>query len=814
MVNNSGSATVSINPQFLGFLQQMAGLLPQQLQDTLAALIGSPSQQIATNQVINQAAGGLGNFMSLLASGGLSNVTALTEALQQSGIINANQSASVAQAITLATGVATSASSDRCTRDMITMVTSIQGATTGVTAGGPTGDLSALWPLVMLDASGKPGVSILSGNNKFHGNYIQCGTVQHDYPIQQGFKGTICRSYMTFAIGPISFGANPLAPALEWDFCLPDSCTTEGLNGAMATLGISAGWQCTEDLDITEDTPAMVACFVLAMFGVMAVLGTFMEVFVTSSTPRAASYETSKAGAVITRPNKDGHDNKGYDAGLPNGNGIDTGKVNMKWEGIGQSQSMKVIPQEDGTFVPVDTMPSNGGQAVGKEQAPAKKNEEAHLSTFQRVLLAFSLPRNTGQIMSVKAGRGNIGCLHGIRVMSLGWVILGHVLSSLLNGAMVNKFDMYAELQSLSFQLVNNATLAVDTFFFMSGFLVAYLFLKHSAPKGFVEGKTMVLYYVHRYLRLTPSMMIWIMIQATIVTYIGEGRPAWKEFQGAPPCRETWWHNLLYINSVTDKGLNCVGQTWYLANDMIYYILAPLALIPWVFKNKTFHLVGFFSALSLLAIHVSTSMWQEIGNDVNGDMFRNQPEYMDKIYFKPWTRSGPYAIGLVFGYIYYHTKGKLNMSKCMVGLCWIVAIAGSLTLCLVTHDENKNLMTDPTGWSRTGRAIFETFSRPLWAVIVGWVVLACATGNGGFINSILSWQGWLPLSRLSYSAYLTHLTLIGFELGGLEAPMIFTWTIVIYQFLAYYVLSYGVGFLLTAFVEWPLQGLEKILISK
>ena len=49
----------------------------------------------------------------------------------------------------------------------------------------------------------------------------------------------------------------------------------------------------------------------------------------------------------------------------------------------------------------------------------------------------------------------------------------------------------------------------------------------------------------------------------------------------------------------------------------------------------------------------------------------------------------------------------------------------------------------------------------------------------GFINSILSWNGWLPLSRLSFGAYLTHMTVMNFEIFGKEYNTIYTTDILV-----------------------------------
>lgn len=52
--------------------------------------------------------------------------------------------------------------------------------------------------------------------------------------------------------------------------------------------------------------------------------------------------------------------------------------------------------------------------------------------------------------------------------------------------------------------------------------------------------------------------------------------------------------------------------------------------------------------------------------------------------------------------------------------------------------------------------------RIIWAIGLGYIILACVTSNGGIVNSILSWPVWLPLSRLSYCLYLFHTVVILF----------------------------------------------------
>ena len=49
-------------------------------------------------------------------------------------------------------------------------------------------------------------------------------------------------------------------------------------------------------------------------------------------------------------------------------------------------------------------------------------------SALTRALLAFSLPANTRKILGVSDVTDSVRCLHGIRVLSIFWVIVGHTL--------------------------------------------------------------------------------------------------------------------------------------------------------------------------------------------------------------------------------------------------------------------------------------------------------------------------------------------------------------------------------------------------
>ena len=117
---------------------------------------------------------------------------------------------------------------------------------------------------------------------------------------------------------------------------------------------------------------------------------------------------------------------------------------------------------------------------------------------------AFSLFQTIPTLLATKQGPSVITCLNGLRVISMAWVILGHSFS--FHGRNVDNLSvMESVISRFSFQAVENAFFCVDSFFFLSRVLVAYLSLREM---GRLDGHFPFFhFYVHRYLRLTLTLV-------------------------------------------------------------------------------------------------------------------------------------------------------------------------------------------------------------------------------------------------------------------------------------------------------------------
>lgn len=107
--------------------------------------------------------------------------------------------------------------------------------------------------------------------------------------------------------------------------------------------------------------------------------------------------------------------------------------------------------------------------------------------------------------------------------------------------------------------LLYHGDIIVDTFFTLSGILVAYGVLKQY-EKRFVNPLIVV---VLRYIRLTPVYAFVVFYYSTVFNFTGSG-PMWKMIvtQQNQACRQNWYLNLLYLN-------NYVGEENMVSSDLI-----------------------------------------------------------------------------------------------------------------------------------------------------------------------------------------------------------------------------------------------------
>ncbi|KAK0089273.1 hypothetical protein PV325_008213 [Microctonus aethiopoides] len=136
-----------------------------------------------------------------------------------------------------------------------------------------------------------------------------------------------------------------------------------------------------------------------------------------------------------------------------------------------------------------------------------------------RCLLAFSPIVNGSKIISTDpAARDSLTCLHGLRVLSLGWVVM-----RTFSNDIILSFNEFVRLTP------------------------AYLFVLGMNELAIKDAQARTVF------------------SPVIIDHV--------------TCEKFWWRNALYINSLYPRSEMCMMWSWYMANDTQFYVLGILLLL-------------------------------------------------------------------------------------------------------------------------------------------------------------------------------------------------------------------------------------------
>lgn len=416
----------------------------------------------------------------------------------------------------------------------------------------------------------------------------------------------------------------------------------------------------------------------------------------------------------------------------------------------------------------------------------------------------------------------NLEVLNGVRVLSMFWVIFGHTFDYFNVSPISNIQDMPDYIKNNYWlQTFAAGTFSIDVFFFMSGFLCA---LTMTAQFKHIEGtsnlvKAVFVSYAHRYIRLLPLYLLAILITIAIVPYtFSEGPLAvFNEWQ-KDICIEKWWHNMLYIQNFTKIGEGCLIWSWYLANDMQFFLITPLLIILY-HKNKSlcFYVIAGICALSVLAQILV--VWHY---DLSVSYFYPaKGELFEDYYVKPYCRINAYLLGIIMAWAYFSWKKPEEQESTINVLTkkwvenptvkYVVMLIGiAITYAGVVFQYVFNHYSDSlTTWHNV---VFIIVSRPLFVIGLLLVIYPAMLGKEKIISAILGAPFWNALAKLTYGAYLFHVIITIAEKSGEYHSSYFTIMRVIFFGIHVWVLSYLLSIVLTLFVELPVNRIDKVFL--
>ena len=402
----------------------------------------------------------------------------------------------------------------------------------------------------------------------------------------------------------------------------------------------------------------------------------------------------------------------------------------------------------------------------------------------------------------------------GVRTLAMLFVVYGHTLYfPATNVGDSNIHGILTFLGSYPGIGVYPAVLAVDVFFFLSGFLFMHLYMKRvvkeheqklkdlspseEPPRMMPLGPLMTLkMYLHRWLRMTPCVMAVLAVATYLMKFVPSG-PLESSYMNSPyfeVCKKYWWHQLLYMTNLggihhEDWNL-CVGWFWYMSCDMQMFIVGPILAAAFVLFEPVFYV------LVLAGIAGSAA-----GGAYN-HVFTNQLEYV-----KTWYRAAPYVYGF-FAAVLVRKQFVRDIVRKPV-LRFVIYVLGtgfmvsSINLIWLIHkkDNDTRLVTFGHGW------VFSCWGLGLLLFTVPW-----ACGHGGVVpNKILSHNAFAIMSKLTFTAYLIHPVVISIIVASQAHVPDWSQLTYYYHFGGYTVWAFVAATALWIVIEFPFAQMNNAL---
>lgn len=423
------------------------------------------------------------------------------------------------------------------------------------------------------------------------------------------------------------------------------------------------------------------------------------------------------------------------------------------------------------------------------------------------------LESETSDDQQVEAGDKNdeklefvdLKALEGIKVISMCYVITGHVLMCVSSGLIDGR------------QIVNNPVFflanmvpafSVNSFFAITGILTSYLMFKQNKSMSFIKQPSKwVAFILFRYIRIMPMYLLAVMYSKFVAKYTSSG-PIWDYGTSGLSQRriceqESWLWTLLYGANFKKPLDHCIPGGWYLANDFQFFLVTPIFLMILQRSAKW----GKRLLILTMSAGFLASMASILRSDVDDfiPIARFEPHgfktYVTNLHYnytRPYYRIPAYLCGLFVGYLMYEFEQRkleyhrnLRMRKKTFGLGenesaiekqpqediqepdWPEAFKNSppVILVLVSLLCGTPFIALQLNFNKTSARIMTSFITPFYHVIFAvytsaYILLISTTKEKGLLKRVLSAPQWKPFSRLCLCAVLINVEVILYIVQG------------------------------------------------
>ncbi|XP_077497125.1 nose resistant to fluoxetine protein 6-like isoform X1 [Amblyomma americanum] len=443
---------------------------------------------------------------------------------------------------------------------------------------------------------------------------------------------------------------------------------------------------------------------------------------------------------------------------------------------------------------------------------PVQPKGRPERSTLVQFVKGFSVASNTHHLLRVAsradADRYALQFVHGLRIFSLGHVVLGHCFMT-VSESVSRLLNFLIDSTHWSSLVITAAFNSVDTFFFISGFLLCFILMKQSknSPILFVIG------VVRRLIRTCVPLFFIIMCFYIVPLFING--PETKTFflRFHEEVAYHWWHFLLHIQNYYEKGPRVLlGHIWFLSADFQLFVVALPTLL--LLKSRRTLALGACVLLALLSYAVAA--WTLASRPeiqpfviIPGATPQGTLNTINKYYQWPFCHGMCYFSGCITCLIMENFRER-KLTKVVQIVGWSVTAGGML--CCVFMKLAWYTSSQPT--TVVGSLLAAFCSQFLWSISLVWITLTCSTGRGGFVARFLSCDVFVPLSKLSFGIYIIHLPFIELMLFASRERVFWSHFNQVSLFFSVFIWSVVLSYFSYVACEAPTSALDRLAFSR
>lgn len=424
----------------------------------------------------------------------------------------------------------------------------------------------------------------------------------------------------------------------------------------------------------------------------------------------------------------------------------------------------------------------------------------------------LSLITNWKDFINVSSKSTDIKSLHGLRAVTMIWIIIVHSLQYNNWSGFIRIFENTKTITNIIIQPIYNANYSVDNFFFMSGLLTVYT--SWYSNKGTSLNFSFSTSLLGRYLRLTPQVLLVSLLYITL-PLIGDG-PFWFDVtnQAAKYCEKNWWINLLHLQSFYRKDEMCNLVGWWISVDMFLYILA-LGIIYMILTTRK--RIALLITTIIVTVSLIISSTKHFNGKFTPNNLANVPQvaevwtkFVIDFFWSPFPHAFPFFLGLWTGFILANNMWSnfiLKWSK----FGWTLATISLITVNLSSHIWISGKVQPDNQYISTA---YNSLCPIIWASAYAWFIIACHYGSAPTLNRVLSGKLVVLISKASFIIYLSHMLVVRSYYGSQNALLEVSILNLFYTIAGNIFLSIMFGVFLHVSFEGPCMKFQKLVMSK